>query len=222
MLLVKTVQYARRQWREMATSTQTQIEALGENKRSNTSNAADNLRAYRLSKESLESVQQAFVFPKGTTDEVFAPDGKTPSGVKFTIHWENSGSMPTEDMTLHTNIQWWATKMPDDFSFTDIWDPGMTHKDRQIYLAPKASLDSNPRILPVSVLADIANGRVQYFLFGWARYHDVFSNTKQHITRYCYQILVKPQSRDESRMSLQAFLLACERNNCSDDQCQVQ
>jgi hypothetical protein len=185
--------------------------------------SCESIKGVSIAKDSLESVQRAFVFPTGMSDIVFAPDGKTPIGVKFTIRWENSGTTPTKEVTVHSNMQWWKPKMPDDFSFTDRWDPGIPHKDRQLYLAPKGYVDTNIRIISASDLFDIANGKIQYFLFGWARYHDTFSNTKQHITRYCYQIIANPQGGDDqSHVFFHTMLLTCDRNNCYDDQCQVQ
>jgi hypothetical protein len=55
-----------------------------------------------------------------------------------------------------------------------------------------------PRITPgpahnaitPDIITDVQDGRTFIYLWGWIKYHDVFPRTPEHITHFCWNIIV--------------------------------
>src|SRR5271168_2969183 len=62
--------------------------------------SCQSINSVRIAKDSLESVQRAFIFPTPVTEPVYDTDGKTKTGERIMIRWENSGTTPTKNMTI--------------------------------------------------------------------------------------------------------------------------
>jgi hypothetical protein len=223
-LLVKTVQYARGQWQEMSASTQAQIQALEEGKRANSSNARDNQRSYDLSRESLEDVQRAFIFPSPILAEQRGSDGAR-IGIQISIGWANSGATPTRNMKIHANFQNIDSEsLPEGFDFRDKWDSAdpKTHINQKTFLGPKASLSAaNQIFFPEAFLPSITYPQKRRMvLWGWAMYRDVFDNTPIHITEYCYKISGMPEPPSpNSTNRINLTIPNCDMHNCVDQEC---
>ena len=142
----------------------------------------------RTSESALISVQRAFLYPTLSYPPVMAADGKTVKGGQSLVTCENGGSTPTRGMTLHFSHNY-LDELPEGFRFPDLWGPG-----KQVaipaYVGPKGKALVFSDTLTVDQLTALTESPTQYYMWGWARYHDVFDGTKQHITRYCYQITV--------------------------------
>jgi len=221
VLLYVTLQYARLQWKEMNDANKAAAKALEETKSANTSTSEDALRSYKLSRESVEDVQRAFVSPMVAPAYLVGQDGKT-RAIQFSIRWENTGLTPTRYLTTHSNFQAIFGTLPDNFDFTDQWSGLESKVNQSTFLAPRQYLTaSRPLIIPIAQLETITPPHTQKFvIWGWARYYDVFPNTRRHLSEYCYLVSgqrepITPTSTNQ----IGYFIENCDRHNCADQEC---
>jgi hypothetical protein len=82
-----------------------------------------------------------------------------------------------------------------------------------------------PAISPQDIL-DIRAGKKFLYFLGWARYYDVFPNTKQHITRFGWNItplgdpLAYVPVLPGQKEALTFPYLFLKKGNCADDECE--
>jgi hypothetical protein len=182
--------------------------------------AGDTKELAQTSKDALVSVQRAFVFATGL-DGIRIGDPHDPTKVaslEFSITWENNGTTPTRDMTTHYN--WLTPKdpLPDDFSYPDLGDT----KSTPIALGPKTVGHTTPIQIPAETISKIIDHKGYLYIWGWARYRDIFPKTKPHITRFCAEVTGfqgNPLNGDPAAVS-RPVLTNCSRN-CYDDECKV-
>jgi hypothetical protein len=171
----------------------------------------------RINREALESVQRAFVLP-GDVDPTVIGNNSTQS-VRFSFRWNNSGTTPTKGLRTHVNYRWDVQELPIDFPFSDLWEEGRPHVQTPALLGPKAStaVDVGP------VPAQVVNGVVQHYyhlnFWGWARYRDVFRDTPEHLTEFCYELIPFDVQIGKDSTTIKYRLDNCTRHNCYDNEC---
>jgi hypothetical protein len=147
-------------------------------------------RQARLTKEALIADKRSFVFAE-SIQPIWELD--KPSGQyywRFRPFWRNSGDTPTKRLTLYVDCELRNSLLPVGFNFNQTRIPPGTGM-----LGPKAGNLGGlaPHMPGVAItpqdILDIQNGRKFLYLWGWARYFDVFPETPQHITRFCWQML---------------------------------
>jgi hypothetical protein len=172
------------------------------------------VRAVRLTKESLVSVQRAFVFSTPQAIAQFGKDGQE-IGKTIFIQWENSGSTPTRNMKVHFSQQR-MVGIPPGFDFIDRWDPGSDHINRSFFLGPKGNVVGASPVYVTANDPDLAFGSTEHILlWGWAKYMDVFEDTDPHITEYCYEVVGIHQPSNQFTIGFNR----CEQHNCYDKEC---
>jgi len=82
-------------------------------------------------------------------------------------------------------------------------------------------------VSPQDIL-DMQSGKKMFYLFGWAKYFDVFEGSPAHVTRFCWRITCVgdplhfiPDSKDPGEM-LRFNFLYNETGNCADEECSEQ
>lgn len=154
----------------------------------------------RLTRETLINTQRAFVFATGFQPLYDPPERKASieggSDVekmdyiwRFRPHWQNSGDTPTKDFISHTRCELRDSILPPGFDFdysTEQKGGGLIGPHFTVMggLAPQ---QPSPGITTKDIL-DVQAGRKHLYLWGWARYFDVFPNTPRHISRFCWFI----------------------------------
>jgi hypothetical protein len=184
-------------------------------------------RSVDLAEASLVAGERAFIFAVGIAPLwEKSPDGKVYCW-RFRPSWNNSGDTPTRELSFNTEcVLLDKTDLPKDFNFDqDTQPPGKG------LIPPKSTLSGSqaPKV-PLSAitpqdLADMQGGRKHLFFWGWARYRDIFPNTPQHITRFCWMITVvgdpfnyDPNSdKPEHRLVFSYVLYSL--GNCADEEC---
>jgi hypothetical protein len=72
-------------------------------------------------------------------------------------------------------------------------------------------------------LWDVQQGRQFLYLWGWVRYFDVFPNTKQHITRFCWMVMPVGDPftyvPNDPQHTLRFDNIHHTEGNCADDEC---
>jgi hypothetical protein len=191
--------YAKRQWRVMKESNE-------------------------INRDALQSVQRAYVNFSTTIDinVMFDPITHKVDSWNFMIPVENSGTTPTRGMTAHVERYESKGKMPDDFAFPDT--PGVP--SQLIVLGPKANTRMSPvgvRPESIEALESIPRGWHVYF-YGWAKYHDVFARTPEHITKFCYELAQINGSPYAPKAGEKPYTYyeTCPRHNCTDEECKAE
>ena len=127
---------------------------------------------------------------------------------------------------MHTNYALRDTPLPNGFDFnyeTNLIGKGLIPPNTTIMggLAPPPA---DPAITKDDIL-DIYAGHKFLYIWGWIKYFDVFPNTPQRITRYCWMIVpvgdpttFVPNSQKSSEMLVFPSIHHHE-GNCADDEC---
>jgi hypothetical protein len=141
-------------------------------------------RAANIAEQALTRLERAVVFC-----ETFVPHGEaTASRVllwKLHAKWFNSGSTVANNLAIHINWDHFSDGLPENFDFPDHGTAGAP----PLYLGPKATLLSQPILMPPEIIDAVNQRHIRFFIWGWAEYDDVFDNTPRHRTEFCVELL---------------------------------
>ena len=133
--------------------------------------------------------------------------------------WINSGNTPTRQLRVYVAYEFRDDQSDDDFAFTVPSDvtlvPGMVY--------PKGSVESANYTSWGSDLVEVQEGRKHLFVWGVAKYHDVFPGTAEHVTKFCVharRITGDPlQAFDKDNNIVDIVFASYRRHNCADEDC---
>jgi hypothetical protein len=124
----------------------------------------------------------------------------------------NNGDTPTRDARHRIN---WAAQLP--VNFNDVLD---NTASILFGLAPKERKTGANLQIPVPILNMVRAHTLHLFLWGWARYHDVFRNTPEHISMFCTEIMEVRSDPAVINTPLNYLGGQCSpRHNCVDEEC---
>ena len=183
-------------------------------------------RATDIARDAMIAGERAFVFAVQIFSEYYPIPNTTLHSWRLRPQWQNSGDTPTRNMTIYTSGELRDTQLPIGFNFNYPTDNSGTG-----LLPPKVTLSGgpfpifpNPAITTQDIL-EIQEGRKFLYLWGWARYHDVFPNTPQHITRFCWMVTPNgnpmefvPYSQEREKQLIFQSIHHRE-GNCADEEC---
>jgi hypothetical protein len=143
-------------------------------------------RQARLTKEALVTTQRAFVFMEDI-EALFSTKWGTdanPSALNFVMapRWRNSGDTPSRNLTIRVNWQPFDGELPKDFDFPFTDEPIKT------LIGPDANEWSKHIRISDSDVSKATDGALQIYIWGRADYEDIFRNTPQHFTQFCYRL----------------------------------
>jgi hypothetical protein len=173
--------------------------------------------ADRTTKESFTAVQRAFVFGK----QLIVKKDPMPPYWRFAVLVTNSGNTPTQAMDYLAVFGQDSPGDPEDI---------FVNTPKYIYGSPPATiqrrsgdllgphedfilLTSNVG-LPAFAIASMAEKRQHFYFSGVIHYRDVFRDTRDHITKYCYAA-VPYKDGIEIKVGIQRCLYW----NCADEDC---
>lgn len=169
-------------------------------------------------RESYTRVQRAFVFSAEYAFKMERAERK----IGINAVWKNGGDTPTRNLHISMTEGRRQTPLPSDFNFPS--------DDQKIYgghplpilvLGPHATVSAiRGAEIPFSAVPDINSGRELVYLWGYARYHDVFG--APHITRYCVQITSIAADLAGSASDVTGDYIPCDRGNCADEECEAE
>jgi hypothetical protein len=170
-------------------------------------NAAD------LSAKTLIKSQRAFVISK-TVENIIQGDLIT-----FFHIWENCGSTPTKSAASSINVIKQDSPLPEGFSFADLEQAPSC----PFVLGPKSiqKMQLGIRLNRAELLGFFEKKKF-FYAWGWAKYFDIFDPTVEHITKFCYELIIDAINRDtETGEILGAALsfITYHKNNCADEGC---
>ena len=86
-----------------------------------------------------------------------------------------------------------------------------------VSIGPKGVVYSSAiATLSLAELESFSKNHIAVYLWGWATYNDVFSQTKRHVTRYCYRINIDPQVVNGKQVGFLENPENCTDGNCTD------
>ncbi len=151
--------------------------------------------------DALLAVQRAFVFPVPNSLSVIKGDG---GRVLVGVDWENSGSTPARDLRYVVNYfpKSSLPYSPKNLKYCDFVEQNFM----PIGPKGKASFYS-------SEITQWEKCKALY-VYGWAAYHDDFRNTREHVTRFCYEATIIDHASPKLIVDK-----SCSAYNCYDDKC---
>lgn len=172
--------------------------------------------------ESLNMVQRAYISlgDIGGSRNAVSSNPKTIS-LTMMFPWENAGYTPTREMKTHVSKSFYNHGLPKDWDFPDLWAGTQPHTYTSVVVSPHGKA-----VYYIGVTNDEI-GRIQkherLFFWGWARYHDVFEKTPEHITEFCMELegffgnVFSPNLNENVGPSLKF----CDNSshNCQDQEC---
>jgi hypothetical protein len=183
------------------------------------------IESNRISRESLESVQRAFV---GVTAPLFDRQGIVGPGktstpvIRVRGVMDNEGTTEAEDVVSNISSAMLKDEPTEDQFLAQQYGPIITVTT----IAPKGHRDTGVLEWKESdVFGDMLSNpskakpmSTYLFVWGWVAYHDVFKNTKMHITEYC-RGLSRTYVPADNKSGPQLTFTDCHKHNCDDEHC---
>lgn len=177
------------------------------------------IESNKINREGLESVQRAFVTFLFNINPQGVVDSKTNKVVQwnFSIPLINDGSTPTRNMVMHLEAYASRDELPDNFTFPDT----STVTKQLIVLGPKHTTYTGyfGRIKAEAIDA-VRRGQGHLYFYGWTTYNDVFRNTPQHVTKFCYELNQFGMNAFTGAGPGNTFYTAWKHHNCADSECE--
>jgi hypothetical protein len=145
-----------------------------------------------------------------------------PTSLEVYADWENSGATPTKKLLMDASYQYFPSGLPAHFDFPDLGRRTGQGPYRAI-LGPKATVSGSHVSIPFALEEELADGKLHLFMWGWARYRDTFLNTKPHLTKYCWEVVIRRVSGARPGPDvLQSGTSFCPVHNCYDEECKAE
>jgi hypothetical protein len=163
------------------------------------------------------AVQRAFVF-----DTSFVTPCEA-RGCMLAPMWENSGSTPTEELTVVSGggpIE--LSQSPLAYSFY------LNRDVQKSLIGPHGKIRGEGIPITRQEIEDVRGHRSQFWVWGRAIYRDVFDKSEGHVTCYAYNVIpvfsmepMKPGSAETQSVFKGFDLVAMAAHNCSDKDCKA-
>jgi len=166
-----------------------------------------------VAKSALEVGERAFVSQTFTQNQ----EG---NNVVIQVRWANTGNTPTKGMVMHVSFGGLRSRpLPDKFSFPDIWQKGESRVPTFVSIPAKDFGQGIYISIPRTLLPNkIGAPRNYFYVWGWARYHDMFPGTAEHITEFCDEFTTSAVASTSVFVNALG-MSACGRHNCNDEGC---
>jgi len=183
-------------------------------------------KSAEIARDAMIAGERAFVFTTSITG-YYDVDSAGLYHRRFRPLWKNSGDTPTRKMTMHSACELRTTVLPPGFDFdyaTVETGTALIPPNTEIggSLAPRLQ---DRAISPQDILDVQAGNKLLYF-WGWAKYRDVFADTPDHITRFCFRVLplgnpltYVPGVMPPQQGGVGFPTVHHTEGNCSDDEC---
>jgi hypothetical protein len=174
-------------------------------------------------KLSMVASDRAYVYHNGIGWISHRDTGQNRTFWRIRPMWINGGNTPTRRLRVFIGYVLRDTPLPDDYPFTP--DPGVVFHPAA--MAPKGGvIGSGTYDLWGDDLLAASRGTKFFYVWGIARYRDVFPNSVEHITKFCVQatnISGDPLiGFDEKTNPLEIIFAGYHRHNCADEDCEDQ
>jgi hypothetical protein len=133
--------------------------------------------------------------------------------------WINSGNTPTRHLRCYIHYEIRGNELPIDYPFTP--EP---HPEIPTLIAPNGIIESAHRDITGADLVAIRERTKHLYVWGIARYRDVFPGTPERITKFCVSIdaiMGNPlEEWNEKTNNVDLRFVNYPRHNCTDEDCE--
>lgn len=134
------------------------------------------------------AIQRAHVFPLRPQHSFLTTQDGDIWGLRLWVPWKNSGTTPAPSVNSFIGITW--VQNIQDFQFGAA---GPQDRHQPFVLGPGGEIPSGTVDITHGPLNDLLIHRTgAQFLWGWARYQDIFSSTV-HVVEFCFRVTVEGQ-----------------------------
>lgn len=140
--------------------------------------------------------------------------------VIFIHQWENTGATPSKKLYSQIRFSRRESPLPEDF----IFEEDNTVAPVPFVAGPKEIKEMVFASFTKEELIRVYRQELYFYVWGFAKYHDIFDSATEHITKFCYQLNVDTMSTDNVTNEVTALGLGFQvypRNNCADEECFV-
>jgi len=134
--------------------------------------------------------------------------------------WINSGNTPTRKLNVHVRYEFRDDPLPANFAFAAEHDANPVPAT----IAPKGVIESAPFDIDGSALVAVREGRKHFYVWGIARYNDVFTGTPRYVTKFCVEagnITGDPEQYwDDTDNPVGIMFGTYGSHNCADEDCE--
>jgi hypothetical protein len=178
-----------------------------------------------VTKSDLLVGQRAYVYVSFQPSVQKNQDTGNVSGWGITPIWQNFGSTPTRNMHNHISVKVFDGPIPLDWDFPDLWDKkNIKHNERTgtlLPVGPHSIIHGQSLHISIdNVRESVAPGTKTIYVWGWAKYEDVFPLTPKHVTRFCNRVVITGDPTNPEKCSISFPLHTV--YNCADDECMQQ
>jgi hypothetical protein len=176
------------------------------------------------SQQALVTVQRAFVFIDSFEYHLIN------NALTLIPKWRNSGTTPTRGMTNWVSMKLFDGEPPADYAYPELNGDGdietdVTNKTQLLFVGPQSITLSDRLRLGAEDLDAVRLKHKRAFMWGWARYRDVFGIP--HITRFCNEIAMDeipatPLPDGTPQASVAVNFPFYGKYNCTDEECDLQ
>jgi hypothetical protein len=144
--------------------------------------------------------------------------GACPVFWRIRPRWTNTGNTPTRGLELYAHYELLDHPLDANYQFVPA-----VHERRLATIAPKGLVESESRDFFGSDLAAVKDGTKYLYIWGTARYRDVFPRSSVHTTRFCVvatHVTGNPlEPWDEKTNPFDIVFATYDRHNCADEDC---
>ena len=177
---------------------------------------AETKESNAINRESLISVQRAFVTFSKNLNATPVIDSAHNSVIEWDFRpiLENSGVTPARHAMHHFTMQPFPSDLPADFAF-----PSGNAETRPFVLGPKQSATGALLKIQPAELLFIQKMHCHLYFWGWVTYYDIFPSTRQHISMFCTAVTGIHGDPTKAGTPLTLDFEECDRHNCNDEDC---
>ena len=143
----------------------------------------------KLTEQALITDKRPFIFPSALAAQ-WKRNEEGSFSWKIRPQWRNSGETGTKRLTLYAHSEIRDAPLPLGYRFDSIGAvPGIGFIGPKMELMGGAVPVGDAYITPTEII-ESQNHRRFIYLWGWVRYTDIFPNTPEHTTHFCWSITV--------------------------------
>ncbi len=176
-------------------------------------------KAANIAHDALVTGNRAFVIPDAIGFLWHTDDKGANIWWEIAPGWLNAGNTRTNGLTVNVNSYFEDAALPDNWSFPPYPGPSTT-----FFLGPKQSTRGDPIIKTGAELRAVKSGTKHLYIWGSARYKDIFTGTPEHVTRVAWHIFIfgDPTRPANARNVVRVVGKLPPKHNCVDDECENQ
>lgn len=187
-----------------------------------TKDLATEAKAQRgVSEDAAQRQLRAYVSALGILTYNTTREGDPEQSWRFRVSWANTGTTPTQNMMMYIGGIVSETMLPTDYDFTA--EEGGLAAPVPGSMGPHSTVQSGvfPRPSQAAITLTQARamgaGNLHLYVWGSAKYRDVFPGSKPHITRFAWEIIASDIRGEPPVVTFgNGYLI---RGNCTDDEC---